>query len=95
MDAFAALTERMAYWVNMDDAYWTMKPSYIESEWWALKQIFEKGWLTEEQRVAPYCPRCGTTLSDHELAQATRTSTTRRCTPASRSPPARTPAPRT
>ncbi|MDO5500711.1 MAG: isoleucine--tRNA ligase, partial [Propionibacteriaceae bacterium] len=69
VDAFAELTTRMGYWVNMDDAYWTMDASYIESEWWALKQIFESGWLTEDQRVAPYCPRCGTTLSDHELAQ--------------------------
>ncbi|NLT30457.1 MAG: isoleucine--tRNA ligase [Propionibacterium sp.] len=69
VDAFAELTDRMGYWVNMDEAYWTMHPSYVESEWWALKQIFDKGWLVEDHRVAPYCPRCGTTLSDHELAQ--------------------------
>lgn len=69
VDAFAELTERMGYWVNMNEAYWTMDASYVESAWWALKDIFGKGWLTEDQRVAPYCPRCGTTLSDHELAQ--------------------------
>ncbi len=69
VDAFANLTTRMGYWVNMDEAYWTMDSTYVESEWWALKQIFDSGWLTEDQRVAPYCPRCGTTLSDHELAQ--------------------------
>ncbi|MGA4670172.1 isoleucine--tRNA ligase [Propionibacteriaceae bacterium Y1923] len=69
VDAFAELTTRMGYWVNMDDAYWTMNPSYVESVWWALKQIFDKGLLVEDYRVAPYCPRCGTTLSDHELAQ--------------------------
>ncbi|NNG19644.1 isoleucine--tRNA ligase [Naumannella sp. ID2617S] len=69
VDAFAELTTRMGYWVNLDEAYWTMDSSYVQSEWWALKQIFDKGWLTEDQRVAPYCPRCGTTLSDHELAQ--------------------------
>ncbi|GAB3625093.1 isoleucine--tRNA ligase [Mariniluteicoccus endophyticus] len=69
VDAFSELTTRMAYWVNMDEAYWTMDSSYVQSEWWALKEIFDKGWLTEDQRVAPYCPRCGTTLSDHELAQ--------------------------
>ncbi|HHV21346.1 MAG TPA: isoleucine--tRNA ligase [Propionibacterium sp.] len=69
VDAFAELTTRMGYWVNMDDAYWTMDGSYVESLWWGLKQIFDAGWLTEDQRVAPYCPRCGTTLSDHELAQ--------------------------
>lgn len=69
VDAFAELTTRMGYWVNMDEAYVTMTPEYIDSEWWALQQIFDKGLLEEDYRVAPYCPRCGTTLSDHELAQ--------------------------
>ncbi|HEY3736511.1 MAG TPA: isoleucine--tRNA ligase, partial [Jatrophihabitans sp.] len=50
-------------------AYWTMTPDYVESVWWALKQIFEKALLVEDYRVAPYCPRCGTGLSDHEVAQ--------------------------
>ncbi|MDR0959007.1 MAG: isoleucine--tRNA ligase [Propionibacteriaceae bacterium] len=63
------LTTRMGYWVNLDEAYWTMSPDYVESVWWALKQIHDKGLLVEDYRVAPYCPRCGTTLSDHELAQ--------------------------
>ncbi|MGB4628764.1 MAG: isoleucine--tRNA ligase [Propionicimonas sp.] len=67
--AFAELTTRMGYWVNLDEAYWTMDPSFVESVWWALKQIHAKGLLVEDYRVAPYCPRCGTTLSDHELAQ--------------------------
>ena len=69
VDAFAELTTRMGYWVNMDQAYWTMSPDYVQSVWWALKQIFDAGLLSEDYRVAPYCPRCGTTLSDHELAQ--------------------------
>lgn len=69
VDAFADLTRRVGYWVNMDDAYWTMNPEYVESCWWALKQIHSEGLLVEDYRVAPYCPRCGTTLSDHELAQ--------------------------
>ena len=69
VDAFTELTERMGYWVNLDQAYWTMDPSFVESCWWALKQIHAKGLLVEDYRVAPYCPRCGTTLSDHELAQ--------------------------
>ena len=69
VDAFSELTDRMGYWVNMDQAYWTMNPSYVESVWWALKQIFDRGLLGEDYRVAPYCPRCGTGLSDHELAQ--------------------------
>ena len=69
VDEFTALTRRMGYWVNLDTAYWTMDASYVESCWWALKQIFDAGLLVEDYRVAPYCPRCGTTLSDHELAQ--------------------------
>lgn len=69
VDAFAELTQRMGYWVNMDEAYWTMSTEYVESCWWALKTIFDKGLLVEDYRVAPYCPRCGTALSDHELAQ--------------------------
>lgn len=66
---FAELTERMGYWVDMDAAYWTMSPDYVQSVWWSLKQIFDAGLLGEDHRVSPYCPRCGTALSDHELAQ--------------------------
>ncbi|MBU2669294.1 isoleucine--tRNA ligase [Actinoplanes bogorensis] len=72
-DAFAQLTERMGYWVDMDDAYRTMDPEYIESVWWSLQQIFDKGLLVEDFRVAPWCPRDQTTLSDHELAQGYET----------------------
>ncbi|MFG3690288.1 isoleucine--tRNA ligase [Micromonospora sp. NPDC047740] len=68
-DAFAELTERMGYWVDMDDAYRTMDPHYVESVWWSLKQIFDQGLLVEDFRVAPWCPRDQTALSDHELAQ--------------------------
>jgi isoleucyl-tRNA synthetase len=66
---FESLTRRMAYWVDTADAYWTMDPQYVESVWWSLKQIYDKGLLVEDHRVAPYCPRCGTGLSDHEVAQ--------------------------
>ncbi|WP_342372852.1 isoleucine--tRNA ligase [Propioniciclava soli] len=69
VDQWTELTRRMGYWVNLDEAYWTMNTSYVESVWWSLKQIHQRGLLVEDQRVAPYCPRCGTTLSDHELAQ--------------------------
>ncbi|MEZ5084823.1 MAG: isoleucine--tRNA ligase [Tessaracoccus sp.] len=69
VDAFTELTERMGYWVNLDEAYVTMSTPYVESVWWGLKQIYALGLLEEDYRVAPYCPRCGTTLSDHELAQ--------------------------
>ena len=58
---------------HVDDAYWTMDPAYVERVWWSLKQIFDKGLLVEDHRVAPYCPRCGTGLSDHELAQGYET----------------------
>ncbi|MGY1813213.1 isoleucine--tRNA ligase [Blastococcus sp. SYSU D00820] len=69
VDAFTELTDRMGYWVDHSTAYWTMDPTYIESVWWSLKQVFDKGLLVEDHRVAPYCPRCGTGLSDHEVAQ--------------------------
>lgn len=72
VDAFTQMTERMGYWVDVDNAYWTMDASYIESVWWSLKQIHIKGLLVEDYRVSPYCPRCGTGLSDHELAQGYR-----------------------
>jgi len=73
--AFAELTHRMGYWVDMSTAYRTMDASYIESVWWSLKQVFDKGLLVEDHRVAPYCPRCGTGLSDHEVAQGYETLT--------------------
>ena len=62
------LTERIAFWVDLDDAYRTLDPSYVESVWWSLKQISDKGLLYEGHRVVPYCPRCGTALSSHELS---------------------------
>ena len=70
---FTEMTNRMGYWVDMDSAYWTMDASYVQSVWWSLKQIFDKGLLVQDHRVAPYCPRCGTGLSDHELAQGYET----------------------
>ncbi|KWX04450.1 isoleucyl-tRNA synthase [Carbonactinospora thermoautotrophica] len=73
VDAFERMTERMGYWVDMSQAYRTMDPEYIDSVWWSLKQIFDKGLLVQDHRVAPYCPRCGTSLSDHELAQGYET----------------------
>jgi isoleucyl-tRNA synthetase len=73
IDEFEQMTDRMGYWVDTADAYRTMDRDYIESVWWSLKQIFEAGLLVEDQRVAPYCPRCETGLSDHELAQGYET----------------------
>jgi isoleucyl-tRNA synthetase len=66
---FESMTRRMGYWIDLSDPYRTMDPQYVESVWWSLKQIYDKGLLVEDYRVAPYCPRCGTPLSDHELGQ--------------------------
>jgi len=73
VDEFTDMTKRMGFWVDFDEAYWTMSPEYVESVWWSLQQIWKKGLLVQDHRVAPYCPRCGTGLSDHELAQGYET----------------------
>jgi len=62
------LTERIGFWIDTDDAYLTMDNAYVESVWWSLKQVWNKGLLEEGRRVVPYCPRCGTALSSHEVA---------------------------
>jgi isoleucyl-tRNA synthetase len=69
VDAFAALTTRMGYWIDLSTAYRTMDAEYVESVWWALKSIYDKGLLVRDFRISPYCPRCGTALSDHEMGQ--------------------------
>jgi hypothetical protein len=69
VDDFVRLTDRIAYWLDMDEAYWTFQPSYVESVWWQLQQLFDRGLLYEDLKVVPYCPRCGTALSSHELGQ--------------------------
>ncbi len=62
------LTERIAFWVDLEDAYVTYTNDYIESVWWILKNFWDKGLLYQGYKVVPYCPRCGTPLSDHEVA---------------------------
>jgi isoleucyl-tRNA synthetase len=69
VDDWARLTERIGFWVDLSDAYWTMSPSYVESVWWSLKRLWDDGLMYEDYKVVPYCPRCGTALSDHEVAQ--------------------------
>ena len=69
VDAFEELTVRLGYWVDLQHAYRTMDTSYIESVWWSLKEIFSKGLLVKDFRISPYCPRCETPLSDHEMGQ--------------------------
>ena len=67
---FERLTERIGYWTDMEHAYYTFHPAYVESVWWQLQQLFDRGLLYEDLKVIPYCPRCGTALSSHELGQA-------------------------
>ncbi|MDP2920011.1 MAG: isoleucine--tRNA ligase [Dehalococcoidia bacterium] len=62
------LTERIAYWVDLDHAYKTMDNTYVESVWWALKQMWDKDYIYQGYKVTPHCPRCGTSLSSHEVA---------------------------
>ena len=63
------LTEKMAYWVDLENPYRTLDNEYIESVWWSLKEFYTKGLLYESHKVVPLCPRCETPLSSHEVAQ--------------------------
>ena len=68
VDDWKHVSERMGHWIDMDDAYWTMDSSYVQSVWWALKQLYERDLLYRDDRTVAYCPRCGTGLSDAEIA---------------------------
>ena len=68
VEEWESMTERMAFWVDMEDPYVTMNNNYIESGWWILKEFWEKDLLFQGYKVVPYCPRCGTALSSHELS---------------------------
>jgi isoleucyl-tRNA synthetase len=68
LEDWNALTERIGFWLDLDHAYRTLDDTYIESVWWALRQIYDKDLLYEGHKVVPYCPRCGTALSSHEVA---------------------------
>ena len=63
------MSHQIGFWVDMEDPYVTYHDDYIESEWWALKKLWDKGLLYKGHKVMPYCPRCGTALSSHEVAQ--------------------------
>ncbi len=69
VEDWAALTERSGVWIDTADAYWTLSDDYIESVWWLVRQLWVQGLLYEGHRVSPYCARCGTALSSHELGQ--------------------------
>jgi isoleucyl-tRNA synthetase len=72
LEEWDRLTERIGFWLDLEHAYRTLDESYMESVWWALAQIDERGLLYEGHKVVPYCPRCETTLSSHEVAQGYR-----------------------
>ena len=69
VEVWNAMTERIGFWIDLDHAYRTLDPEYVESVWWALKTIHDKGLLYEKLKVVPYCPRDQVTLSSHELGQ--------------------------
>jgi isoleucyl-tRNA synthetase len=68
------LTERIGFWIDLDDPYVTLENDYIESVWWSLRRLWDEGRLYEGHKVVPYCPRCGTALSSHEVALGYRDS---------------------
>lgn len=68
-DEWEQMSERVGFWADMENPYVTYDNNYIESEWWALKTIWDKGMLYKGHKIVPYCPRCGTALSSHEVAQ--------------------------
>ncbi|MGH2968300.1 MAG: isoleucine--tRNA ligase [Solirubrobacteraceae bacterium] len=69
LDDWTRLTERIGYWVDLEEPYRTLDDTYVESVWWALKQMWDRDLLFEGHKVVPYCVRCGTALSSHEVAQ--------------------------
>ncbi len=69
VDDWKDLTQKIGYWLDMDNPYITYDPPYMESVWWIIRQIADKGLLYQGHKVVPYCPRCGTALSSHEVAQ--------------------------
>ena len=71
------MSERVGFWADMEHPYVTYEDNYIESEWWSLKKIFEMGLLYKGHKVVPYCPRCGTALSSHEVSQGYKSVTER------------------
>jgi isoleucyl-tRNA synthetase len=68
VEDWEGMTERLGFWIDLSQAYWTMDPEYVESVWWSLKELHGQGLLFEADKSVAYCPRCGTALSDHEVA---------------------------
>jgi isoleucyl-tRNA synthetase len=68
VDEWDRLSQRIGFWIDLEDAYWTMDSDYIQCVWWALQKLHRSGLLFRDDKVTAYCPRCGTPLSDHEVA---------------------------
>ena len=68
LEEWTSMTERIGFWIDLDHPYITMENNYIETCWWAIKQMWDKGLVYQGYRVTPHCPRCGTSLSSHEVA---------------------------
>jgi isoleucyl-tRNA synthetase len=69
------MTKKMGYWIDLDNPYITLKNDYIETVWWLLNQLWEKGLIYKGHKIVPYCPSCGTPLSSHEVAQGYQETT--------------------
>ncbi len=69
IDEWMSVDDLLGFWIDHDNAYITLRNDYIESEWWALKSMFENGLLIKDYKIVPYCPRCETSLSSHEVSQ--------------------------
>ena len=74
-DEWEQMSDRVGFWADMEHPYVTYENNYIESEWWALKTMWDKDMLYKGHKIVPYCPRCGTSLSSHEVAQGYRNVT--------------------
>ena len=74
------MSDQVGYWADMKDPYITYDDKYIESEWWSLKSIFDRGLIYKGHKIVPYCPRCGTALASHEVAQGYRDVEETSCT---------------
>ncbi len=75
VEEWERMTERIGFWIDMDDPYITYENRYIETAWWILRTLWDHGLIYESYKSVPHCPRCGTTLSDHEVAQGYREDT--------------------
>ena len=86
VDEWKTLTDRIGYWIDIDAAYWTFAPEYVEAVWWNLKNLWDQGLLYEDIKVVPYCPRCGTALAatSWDSPMSIGTSSTSRPTSCSR-----------